>query len=168
MFIIIFLYLMRQIKGSARLILYAGVSKPNPKLGQLLGPLGMNMMQFCKEFNEKTNYFMPDAPLRVNLTSYTDRTYEYKIKPPLTSWYLKRLASTSYGHSYTHEERPLAQINYKYVYELAKLKKEFDEDLKDHSLIGITKMIIGQMKSMGYILGDNAEPLVKTVVPKKF
>ena len=40
---------MKQIKGQARLIMYAGVAKPNPKLGQSLGPLGMNVMQFCKE-----------------------------------------------------------------------------------------------------------------------
>lgn len=42
------------IKSRIRLLAYAGVAKPNPKLGQSLGPLGINMMKFCKEFNERT------------------------------------------------------------------------------------------------------------------
>lgn len=41
-------------KASVRLYCNAGVAKPSPKIGQALGPLGINMMQFCKEFNEKT------------------------------------------------------------------------------------------------------------------
>ena len=58
---------MKQIKGQARLIMYAGVAKPNPKLGQSLGPLGMNMMQFCKDFNAKTGEYNGDVPLRIRL-----------------------------------------------------------------------------------------------------
>jgi large subunit ribosomal protein L11 len=158
---------MRQLRGKARLIMYAGVSKPNPKLGQCLGPLGMNMMQFCKEFNEKTNYFNPDVPLRVNLTAYTDRTYEYKIKPPPTSWFLKRVAYIEQGPRYPGAYKA-GEIPIKYVYELAKLKKEFDPDFKDHSMIGIVKCIIGQMKSMGILATESTEPRFSIVVPLKF
>lgn len=43
-----------QLKATVRIYVLAGVAKPNPKIGQALGPLGINMMQFCKEFNERT------------------------------------------------------------------------------------------------------------------
>lgn len=157
---------MRQLKGRTRLIMYAGVSKPNPKLGQALGPLGMNMMQFCKEFNEKTNYFRPDVPLRLLLTAYTDRTYEYKIKPPPTSWYIKRLGQKEQG-AFLSDYLNYGEISIKHVYELAKIKKEFDEDLKDHSIQGIVKSIIGQIHSMGFTIKKEANTL-EDITPKRF
>ena len=157
---------MRQLKGRTRLIMYAGVSKPNPKLGQSLGPLGMNMMQFCKEFNDKTNYFRPDVPLRILLTAYTDRTYEYKIKPPPCSWYIKRLGQRKHGVDCPDSEI-IGTISVKYIYELAKLKREFDEDFKGHSVKGIVKCIIGQMNSMGFDVVLDAEPL-SDLTPSKF
>ena len=49
------------------LLAMAGGAKPNPKMGQALGPLGINMMQFCKDFNSKTANFNNDVPLRVVL-----------------------------------------------------------------------------------------------------
>ena len=55
------------LKGQFNLLVYAGVAKPNPKMGQSLGPLGINVMQFCKEFNSRTAEYNPDVPLRVRL-----------------------------------------------------------------------------------------------------
>ena len=55
------------LKSRINLLAYAGVAKPNPKMGQALGPLGINMMQFCKDFNAKTTHFNPDTPLRIKL-----------------------------------------------------------------------------------------------------
>ena len=68
----------------------AGVAKPNPKMGQALGPLGINMMKFCEEFNKLTNYIRGDVPLKVRLTAYTDRTFKFMIKPPETAWFLHK------------------------------------------------------------------------------
>jgi large subunit ribosomal protein L11 len=157
---------MKQQKGKARLIMYAGVSKPNPKLGQVLGPLGMNMMQFCKEFNGKTAHIRSDIPMRVQLKAYTDRTYDYAIKPPLTSWYLKRIAMLPFG-SYAHNHRLFTGIGVKYIYELAKIKKEFDEDFKDQDLKAIVIQILAQARRMGlYLLKDIDIPKITT--PDKF
>ena len=55
------------LKSRVKILAYAGVAKPNPKLGQALGPLGINMMQFCKDFNAKTTQYNADTPLRVKL-----------------------------------------------------------------------------------------------------
>jgi large subunit ribosomal protein L11 len=51
-------------------------------MGQSLGPLGINMMKFCEEFNKITTHVRPDVPLKVRLTAYTDRTFKFIIKPP--------------------------------------------------------------------------------------
>ena len=125
------------------------------------------MMQFCKEFNEKTNYFRNDIPLRVLLKAYNDRTYEYKIKPPPTSWFIKRLGQAYMGVGRPHLEYH-GMISIKHVYELAKVKQEFDEDLKTHSIHGIMRSILGQMDTMGfYPVKDTPGPLLP-VTPKKF
>ena len=55
------------LKGQFNLLAFAGIAKPNPKMGQSLGPLGINVMQFCKEFNARTAEYNPDVPMRVRL-----------------------------------------------------------------------------------------------------
>lgn len=64
-------------------------------MGQSLGPLGINMMKFCEEFNKLTTHIRPDVPMKVKLTAFTDRTFKFKIKPPETSWFLKKAAGKS-------------------------------------------------------------------------
>jgi len=76
--------------ATVNLRVYAGVAKPNPKMGQSLGPLGINMMKFCEEFNKITTHIRPDVPLKVKLTAFTDRTFKFILKPPETSWFLKK------------------------------------------------------------------------------
>ncbi len=78
------------LKSKINILAFAGTAKPSPKLGQALGPLGINMAQFCKEFNAKTTHFNPDSLLRVKLSAFDDRTYTYIIKPPSTSWFIKK------------------------------------------------------------------------------
>lgn len=68
--------------ATVNLRVLAGVAKPNPKMGQSLGPLGINMMKFCEEFNKITTHIRGDVPLKVKLTAFTDRTFKFIIKPP--------------------------------------------------------------------------------------
>ena len=134
------------LKSNIRLLAYAGSAKPNPKMGQALGPLGINMAAFCKEFNAQTSQFNNDVLLRIKLKAYTDRTYKYIIKPPPTSWFIKKaLGKVSLsGNKNTRSGR----IDVKYVYEIAKIKKELDEGLKNVPLESICKMIVAQIKTM--------------------
>ena len=157
---------MKQIKGRAKLIMYAGVTKPNPRLGQVFGPLGMNMNQFCKEFNDRTYGFRPDVPLRIKLTSYTDRSYQYKIKPPNTSWFLKRLAMIESGGD-VPGKKYIAKVSIKYIYELAKLKQAYDCDLRKVPLNSILKMILCKANAMGLYADWESEPITP-ITPKKF
>ncbi len=69
-------------RATINLRVLAGVAKPNPKMGQALGPLGINMVKFCEEFNKITGHIRGDVPLKVRLTTYTDRTFKFILKPP--------------------------------------------------------------------------------------
>lgn len=68
----------------------AGIAKPSPKMGQTLGPLGINMNQFCKDFNTRTSFIKPDVPMRATVIAYPDRSFGFYVKPPETSWFLRK------------------------------------------------------------------------------
>lgn len=155
----------RMYKGMAKLIAYAGNAKPNPKMGQALGPLGLNMMQVCKEFNEKTGRFRQDLPMRIILKAYTDRTYTFVVKPPPTSWFLKRCAMVPIGTS-TARRRVVGHVGCKYIYEIAKIKIALDPDFRYHNVLGVCKMIIAQASNMGISVKEET-PEVQPIITKK-
>ncbi len=80
-----------------RLKVNAGAAKPGPALGQALGPLGLNMAEFCKQFNEKTKTYDKDIPLPVVLSAFSNRTFTFNVKTPPTSWLIKRCAGIENG-----------------------------------------------------------------------
>jgi large subunit ribosomal protein L11 len=138
-------------KGMAKLLAYAGSAKPNPKMGQALGPLGLNMMQVCKEFNERTAKYRTDVPMRIILKAFTDRSYNFVVKPPPTSWFLKRASMASSGTGMARRQI-VGQIGCKYIYEIAKIKQALDPTFRRHNIMGICKMIIAQANNMGIIV----------------
>ena len=75
-----------------RLRVGAGIAKPGPAIGQALGPLGLNMADFCKQFNEKTKLFEKETPIPVDLSAFSNRSFTFSVKTPPTSWFLKRCA----------------------------------------------------------------------------
>jgi large subunit ribosomal protein L11 len=155
----------RMYKGMAKLVAYAGSAKPNPKMGQALGPLGLNMMQVCKEFNERTAQYRADLPMRIILKAYTDRTYNFVVKPPPTSWFLKRCAMIPLCTG-TPRRQVVGHVGCKYIYEIAKVKKAIDPDFENHNILGICKMIIAQANNMGIeIVEDTPQPT--PIVTKK-
>jgi len=153
------------LKGTAKIIVYAGNAKPNPKLGQALGPLGLNMMQFCKEFNERTSELRNDVPMRIILKAYLDRSFNFVIKPPPTSWYLKRCSGQEQLGS-SARRILVGNVGIKYVYEIAKIKQKLDPDFRNHNVYGICKMICAQAEGMGIrIVKDSLNPGL--IIPKK-
>ena len=109
------------IKATVRIYCQAGVAKPSPKIGQALGPLGVNMMQFCKEFNERTTKFNEHVPMRVCLTAFADRSFKFIVKPPPTSWFIKKAASIPKASQKPGHETA-GKVSIKYLYEIAKVK----------------------------------------------
>ena len=80
-----------------RLRVGAGSAKPGPAIGQALGPLGLNMAEFCKQFNEKTKLYEKDTPIPVDLSAFSNRSFTFKVKTPPTSWFLKKCAGVELG-----------------------------------------------------------------------
>ena len=153
-----------QCKANVKLYVYAGIAKPSPKIGQALGPLGINMMAFCKEFNERTTQFKPDSPMRVLLKAYVDRSFTFVVKPPPTVWFLLKAAGKESGTEFPNLTSA-GFVSAKYIYEIAKIKKEFDPDLKDKALWSICTMIMGTCKSMGIKIVDDIALLPRLVNP---
>ena len=146
-------------KAVVRIYCNAGVAKPSPKIGQALGPLGVNMMQFCKDFNERTGAYSEHVPMRVKLTAFMDRSFTFVVKPPPTSWFIKKAASLEKGSS-EPGHTSAGRVSIKYLYEIAKVKQEVDPDLRTHDVEGIVKMMMGSARSMGIDVVEDTFPPV--------
>jgi len=139
---------MAAVKGVARILVTAGAAKPSPALGQALGPLGVNMMEFCKDFNAKTAHLKPSASMRVRLTAFEDRTFKYVLMAPPNSWYLKRVTGVARGSGATGKE-VAGTVSVKAIYEIAKSKQAFDPLLGSMELEAIARCVAGSARSMG-------------------
>ena len=72
-----------QLVRKVRLRVASGNAKPGPAIGQALGPLGLNMAEFCKQFNDRTADYIKDVPLPVVLSAFSNRTFEFEVKTRL-------------------------------------------------------------------------------------
>jgi large subunit ribosomal protein L11 len=142
---------------AVRLRVPAAAAKPGPAIGQALGPLGINMAQFCKDFNEKSeSLYERDTPLRVELRAMSDRTYEFDIRSPPTAFLVKKAAGVDKGPDAPSSETPAGYITPEQVYEIA-LIKQADDNRWHLPLEGIAKSVIGTAKSMGVQVHEAAE-----------
>lgn len=129
-------------------------AKPGPAIGQALGPLGINMAQFCKEFNEKSeNLYEKETPLRVELRAMSDRSYTFEIRSPPTSYLVKRAAGIQKGPTDPSIETPMATITPEMVYNIA-LIKQADDNRWHLPLEGIARSVMGTARSMGIIVKE--------------
>lgn len=139
---------MAAVKGTARLLVMAGGAKPSPAIGQALGPLGVNMMEFCKDFNAKTAAYKASAQLRVKLTAFEDRTFKYQILAPPTTWYLKRVTGVEKGAAQPGKQA-VGNVSLKAIYEIAVSKEKHDPMFTGLPLDSIARTIAASAKSMG-------------------
>lgn len=126
----------KDVKRIVNFLAYSGIAKPTAKLGQALGPLGLNMAQICKEFNEMTTNIRPDIPMRARLFAFFDKTYKIELQGPPTSWMIKRAAGIHKASPSPFFETA-GMIAITSIYEIAKLKKELDPNLKHIELESI-------------------------------
>jgi large subunit ribosomal protein L11 len=131
--------------GTVKLLIPAGKASPSPPVGPALGQKGINLMEFCKDFNAKTKEYADQTPIPVEIKAYSDKTFTYTVKSPPTSWFLKRAAGVSYGASQPGKET-IGVVTLKHVYEIAKIKQV---DVPHISLESLCKSIIGQARSVG-------------------
>ena len=139
----------KKITHVVKLQIQAGKANPAPPVGPALGPTGINIMQFCKDFNEKT---AKDAGMifPVVLTVYADKTFEYVLKTPPAAVLLKQAAKIDKGSARPHRDK-VAKVTRAQVEEIANTKMR---DLNASSLDSAVSMIKGTARSMGIVVED--------------
>lgn len=137
----------KQVSAIIRLVVNAGQAKPAPPVGPALGQHRLNLMAFCKDFNARTQHIKSDVPMSVMVTAYKDNSFDFKIKSPSTSYFLKKAAGLQSG-SGNAGHRIAGVVTPKHVYEIAKIKQA-DPDSQYMSLESISKSIMGTARSMG-------------------
>ena len=142
----------RAVSAVVRLVVPAGAAKPSPPVGPALGQHGVNIMSFCKDFNAKTSEHKAETPVPVVIEIYGDKTFEWTMKTPPTSYFVARAAGVK-----TCSQRPghatAGRINLKHAYEIAKVKAS-DKGLGNVSLMSLTKSVLGTARSMGVEVTD--------------
>ena len=134
----------KEITGYVKLQIKGGQANPAPPVGPALGQRGINIMEFCKAFNEKTKSFM-GKPVPVVITVYKDKKFDFIIKSPPASHFIREAAKLKSGSS--EPGRVVAgSITMKQAEAIAKEKMK---DLNAFDLKEATKIICGSARSMG-------------------
>jgi len=134
--------------GQFRLIVPAATAKPSPKIGQALGPLGINMMTFCKDFNARTAKLNPEVPIQVTIVPRTDRSYKFYLRTPHVSWFLLRAARLPRASGQGTAAPAVGNVTLKEVYHIAKAKC-MDPNMIGTPLYAICLSILGTCQQMG-------------------
>ncbi|KYN98744.1 putative mitochondrial ribosomal protein L11 precursor [Plasmodium gaboni] len=133
--------------GRFNMIVLSGTAKPSASIGQTLGPLGINMMTFFKEFNDRTKCIAKNVPIQVTLEPLNDRTYRFYLRTPTVVWFIRRCARVPMFSSMA-KHNTVGSITLAEVFHIAKCKR-MDPPLINLSLKSICKYIIGTCNSMG-------------------
>jgi len=134
----------KEISGFIKLQIKGGQANPAPPVGPALGQRGVNIMEFCKAFNDKTKS-MAGKPVPVEITVYKDKKFDFKIKSPPASFYIKEAVKLK-GGSKEPGRNIVASISKKQLEDIAKEKMN---DLNAHDINEPVKIIAGSARSMG-------------------
>ncbi|ADM89669.1 50S ribosomal subunit protein L11 [Candidatus Zinderia insecticola CARI] len=138
----------KKILGNIKLQILSGKATPTPPIGPALGQKGLNIVKFCKEFNERTKNKKKNLLLPVIITYYSDKSFDFIIKTPITSTLIKNILNIKKGSSKPNLEK-IAKINLKQIKEIIKIKKN---DLNSYSIKNSIKIIKGTLNSMGILI----------------
>ncbi|URJ28223.1 50S ribosomal protein L11 [Candidatus Blochmannia vicinus (nom. nud.)] len=140
----------KKIQAYIKLQISAGAANPSPPVGPALGQQGVNIMEFCKEFNAKTEKLETGLPIPVIITVYTDRSFSFITKTPPASILLKKAANIQSG-----SEKPniinVGKVSRTQIYEIAKIKAV---DMTGSNIESTSRSIIGTAHSMGLKVED--------------
>ena len=135
----------KKVTGYIKLQVPAGQANPSPPIGPALGQAGLNIMEFCKPFNAKTQKMEQGMPIPVVITAYADRTFTFVTKTPPASFFLKKAAGITKAAKTTGTET-VGKVTMAQVREIAKEKMA---DLNTKDIDAAARMIAGSARSMG-------------------
>lgn len=143
--------ILKKVQGCIKLQISAGSANPSPPIGPALGQQGVNIIEFCKEFNSRTASFEKGLIIPVIITVYSDRSFSFVTKTPPTALLLKKAANVNLG-SAKPRLISVGKVLMTQVYEIAKIKLV---DMTGSNLELVSKSIIGTAHSMGLEVDDN-------------
>ena len=135
----------KKVVGTLKLQVPAGKANPSPPIGPALGQRGINIMEFCKAFNARTQDIEPGAPVPTIITYYQDKSFTFEIKTPPASYLLKKAAKIEKGAHMPGRET-VGTVTTKQLREIAEMKMK---DLNANSIEAAMKIIAGSARSMG-------------------
>ena len=135
----------KKIVGFIKLQIPAGKANPSPPVGPALGQRGLNIMEFCKAFNAATQKMEPGMPIPCIITVYTDRSFEFIMKLPPVSYYIKKALKLKIG-SHKPGRDFVGTITKAQIREIAENKMP---DLNCSTIESAMNIVAGQCRSMG-------------------
>jgi large subunit ribosomal protein L11 len=140
----------KKIVGYVKLQVPAGAANPSPPIGPALGQRGLNIMEFCKAFNAKTQDMEKKMPIPVTITVYSDKSFSFEMKTPPASYFLKKAAKLSSGSKMPGRD-VVATVSMAEVRKIAEAKMA---DLNANSIDAAAKIIAGSARSMGILVKE--------------
>ena len=135
----------KKVAGTLKLQVPAGKANPSPPIGPALGQRGINIMEFCKAFNARSQDLEPGAPCPTIVTYYVDKSFTMEIKTPPASYFLKKAAKKKSGANLPGRET-VGSVTQKQLQEIAEAKMK---DLNANSVEAAMQIILGSARSMG-------------------
>jgi large subunit ribosomal protein L11 len=135
----------KKVQGYIKLQVPAGSANPSPPIGPALGQQGVNIMEFCKQFNAQTQKLEKGLPIPVIITVYTDRSFTFVMKTPPAAVLIRKAIGIEKG-SGTPNTVKVGKISRKQLEEIAKTKQP---DLTAADLEAAVRTIAGSARSMG-------------------
>ncbi|MBZ8134621.1 50S ribosomal protein L11 [Afifella sp. IM 167] len=135
----------KKITGYLKLQVPAGAANPSPPIGPALGQRGLNIMQFCKDFNAASQEMEKGAPVPVVITIFADKSFTFAMKTPPVSFFLKKAAKLQKGSKAPGRDSA-GQVTRSQVKEIAEQKMK---DLNAASVEAAMRMVEGSARSMG-------------------
>jgi len=140
---------MKKVLAVVKLQIPAGKANPAPPVGPALGQVGINIMQFCKEYNARTEKQVGQI-IPVEITVYADRSFTFVTKTPPATDLLKKAASVDKGSGAPNQTK-VGKVTRQKIREIAQTKMQ---DLNAVDIEGAVKMIEGTARSMGIDITD--------------
>jgi len=135
----------KKIEAYIKLQVAAGQANPSPPVGPALGQHGVNIMDFCKQFNAQTQNLEQGLPIPVVITVYADRSFTFVTKTPPASVLLKKAAKISKGSATPHTDK-VAKLTREQIEEIARIK---EPDLTAADMDAAVRTIAGTARSAG-------------------
>ncbi|MFD1006612.1 MULTISPECIES: 50S ribosomal protein L11 [Oceanisphaera] len=135
----------KKVQAYIKLQVAAGAANPSPPVGPALGQHGVNIMEFCKAFNARTESLEKGSPIPVIITVYSDRSFTFETKTPPAAFLLLKAAGVKSGSGKPNSEK-VGTVNRAQLEEIAEIKQK---DMTGADVDARVRSIAGTARSMG-------------------